>query len=413
MGIILPNTEEINKYDTKKDLMTNKYDFTRILDRRDTGSEKWNLMLDGSRNIPGGIVPLSVADMEFNLPPPIAEGLKNWLSDCVLGYTEPTGEYYNEVIRWMERRHNFSPEKEWFVLSAGVVPAIFDMVSALTRKGDRILITPPVYYPFRIAIEACGRKVAESPLVPEGNTYNIDFDDFERKCSDDKVTMFILCSPHNPVGRVWTKDELARICEICLKHKVFIISDEIHSDLILPGNRHVSLGTFEEKYLKNCAVCTSPSKTFNLAGLQCSNIFIADEGRRNKLSQAKGYFSLNAFAYPACIFAYRDCEDWLGELLAAVDGNKRLAEDFITNNLPEAKVYDLQGTYLQWIDFGFLGFDNLKLEKFMHEKAYIFADEGYIFGTGGSGFERLNLACPQKVIESALERLCGAIKARA
>lgn len=389
--------------------MGNKYDFTKIIDRRGTGSEKWNLAYTGRNDIPEGIVPLSVADMEFPMPEPIAEGLRGWLSDCVLGYTEPTDEYYSEVIRWMERRHGFSPKKEWFTLSAGVVPAIFDMVAAFTEKGDSVLIAPPVYYPFRMAIEANGRNVAESPLVPHGNTYDIDFEDFEKKCSDEKVRLFILSSPHNPVGRVWTEDELKRICEICLLHNVFIIDDEIHSDLILPGYRHVSMGTFEEKYLKNCAICTAPSKTFNLAGLQCSNIFIPDEKRRNKIAAAKGYFSLNAFAYPACIFAYRDCGEWMDELISVIESNKKLVESFMKEKLPDVKVYDLQGTYLQWIDFSCFGMNEKQLEKFMTEKAYIFADEGYIFGSGGVGFERINLACPAIVIKDALDRLYDAV----
>lgn len=386
-----------------------KYDFENIIDRRNTGSEKWNIAFEKVRDIPEGIVPLSVADMEFPLPPPIKEGLKNWLENCVLGYTDATDEYYDEVIRWMERRHSFSPKKEWFILTPGVVSALFDMVRAFTKEGDHVIINTPVYYPFRMAVRQTGRMLVESHLIPDGNTYKFDFDDFERKCSDERAKLFILCSPHNPSGRVWTKDELLTISEICLKHNVFIISDEIHFDLILPGYRHTSLATFEGKYLQNCAICTSPSKTFNLAGLQCSNIFIPDEGKRNLLKKQKGFFTLNAFAYPVTIFAYRDCEDWLNELIGLIDNNKKLVESFFKINIPLAKIYDLQGTYLQWIDFKFLGMDNRELGKFMNEKAYIFASEGYAFGSGGEGFERFNLACPTRVINEALIRLKKAI----
>jgi bifunctional pyridoxal-dependent enzyme with beta-cystathionase and maltose regulon repressor activities len=237
----------------------------------------------------------------------------------------------------------------------------------------------------------------------------MDFEDLKSKAADPKNKILILSNPHNPVGRVWKKEELTELGRICNDNNVIVVSDEIHFDLILPGYRHVSMGTFDEKYLKNCAICTAPSKTFNLAGLQCSNIFIPNEKRRNKIAAAKGYFSLNAFAYLACIFAYRDCGEWLDELIAVIDGNKKLVENFIKEKLPGVKVYDLQGTYLQWIDFSYLGMDEKQLEKFMTEKAYIFADEGYIFGAGGAGFERINLACPSKVIKDALDRLYAAV----
>ena len=386
-----------------------KYDFETITDRRNTGSEKWNMFSDRGIDVPQGVIPLSVADMEFPLAEPIRESLKGWLDNCVLGYTEPTGEYFDEVIRWMERRHGFSPKREWFVLTPGVVSALFDMVRLYTKKGDKVIINPPVYYPFMLAVKQAGRIVVESPLVPAGNTYNFNFEDFERKCADEKVKLFILCSPHNPVGRVWTEEELINICEICYRYNVFIISDEIHFDLIMPGYRHTSLATFEEKYLLNSAVCTSPSKTFNLAWLQCSNIFIPDENRRRLFNKAKGFFTLNAFAYPVTISAYRHCEDWLTQLINLVNSNKTLVENFFGEKIKKEVVYDLQGTYLQWIDFNFLGMDNKALEKFMNESAYIFPSQGYAFGTGGSGFVRLNLACPGGVIKDALTRLDKAL----
>ncbi|MFA6729721.1 MAG: MalY/PatB family protein [Eubacteriales bacterium] len=384
--------------------------FKKVLDRRGTGSEKWNMLYGEGKPNPPFTVPLSVADMEFTLPRPIVKGLKKHLKNCVLGYTEPTDEYFREVTRWMEDRHMFSPKKEWFTLYPGVIPAIFDIISKLTEKGDHVLVTPPVYYPFKDAILQTGRVMDVSPLVIADGEYRINFDGFERACSRPEVKLFILCSPHNPVGRVWTRQELIDICDICLKHNVLVIADEIHFDLIMPGNSHVSVGTFEEKYLKNCILCTSPSKTFNLAGLQCSNIFAADEKIRLALSRGRGYFSLNAFAYPVCILAYRECGEWLKSLIKVIDENKNLIKRFIAEKIPQIKVFELQGTYLQWLDFRALRLDDKALEEFLQTKAGIFADEGYIFGEGGSGFERLNIACPTGVILDSLNRLDIAVK---
>ena len=256
---------------------------------RNTGSEKWNMFSDRGIDVPqvisvGGGYGIPLAE-------PIRESLKGWLDNCVLGYTEPTGEYFDEVIRWMERRHGFSPKREWFVLTPGVVSALFDMVRLYTKKGDKVIINPPVYYPFMLAVKQAGRIVVESPLVPAGNTYNFNFEDFERKCADEKVKLFILCSPHNPVGRVWTEEELINICEICYRYNVFIISDEIHFDLIMPGYRHTSLLPSRKNSAKLRRMHLS-FQTFNLAGLQCSNIFIPDETEEGCLIKQRAFSPL-------------------------------------------------------------------------------------------------------------------------
>lgn len=386
-----------------------KYDFETLVKRFGVGSGKWDSMYEAVPDLPDGIVPFSVADMELKNAPEIIDGLKEYLDQTILGYTGATDSYYEAVMSWMERRHGFRPQKEWFVETAGVVPAIRQMVAAFTEPEDAVLITPPVYYPFKMSVEENNRKLVESELVIRNGRYEIDFEDFEKKASQPEVTLFILCSPHNPVGRIWTREELLRISEICLRNNVFIIADEIHFDLIMPGNEHVSMGTFEQKYLDNCAICTAPSKTFNLAGFQTSNIFIPNKVYRDKIEGARGYFSLNILGYKACELAYGNCEEWLAQLLVHLDGNRKLVEDFMAENLPQIKVYPLQGTYLQWWDCRALGMDKEALEEFMQKKANLFLDEGYLFGEAGEGFERINLACPRKVLEKALLRLKAAV----
>ena len=387
-----------------------KYDFETVVNRRGTGSDKWDSMYERIPNAGSGIVPLSVADMEFVNAPEIKEGLKEYIDNTVLGYTGPTEAYFESVISWMERRHGFSPKKEWFVTTAGVVPALKEMVMRFTEPSDSVLMLTPVYYPFYSSVESNGRKVVGSELVLDGTEYRIDFDDFAAKAAKPEVTLMILCSPHNPIGRVWTRDELLKICEICLENHVFIISDEIHFDLIMPGFEHVSLGTFEEKYLNNCPIRTAPCKTFNLAGLQTSNIFIPNEEYREKMTAARGYFSLNIFGYKACELAYSKCEEWLDELLLVLDENRKFVENFFAENLPEVRVHRLQGTYLMWLDFRAWGMSTEEQEKFMLEHAQAALDEGYLFGEGGNGFERINIACPKATREAALLRIAKARK---
>ncbi len=387
-----------------------KYDFETLINRRNTGSHKWEGMYAQIPQAGDDIVPLSVADMELKNPPAIVEGLKEYLDNTVLGYTGETENYYKSVTSWMERRHGFSPKKEWFVMTAGVVPAIKEMVGAFTKDGDSVLMLTPVYYPFYSSVEANGRTVLGSELILEGTEYRIDFEDFAEKAARPETTLCILSSPHNPIGRIWTKEELLKLCEICLENGVFIISDEIHFDLIMPGFEHVSMGTFEEKYLNNCAICTAPSKTFNLAGLQTSNIFIPNEEYRNKMTAARGYFSLNIFGYKACELAYDKCEEWLDELLLYLDENRKFVEEYFAANMPEVKVHRLQGTYLMWLDFRAWGMDEKALEDFMVHKAQAIFDEGYVFGEGGIGFERINIACPKRVLANTLDRIYKAKK---
>lgn len=383
-----------------------KYDFETLINRRGKGSGKWDEMVEVIPDIPEDIVPLSVADMEFKNAPAIVDGLKEYLDTSILGYTHGTDSYFDAVANFMARHHGFLPRKDWFVEFAGVVPALREMVGVFTKPGDGVLIMTPVYGPFRGAAKANGCEVVESELIEKENgKYEIDFDDFEAKAARRDVKLFILCSPHNPVGRVWTEEELLRMAEICLKNDVFILSDEIHFDLIMPGYHHISMMTLEEKYRDNCAVCTSPGKTFNLAGLQASNIFISNEEKRNALKTKRGYFSLNALSYKATEIAYTQCDDWMEEMLAYINENRLFAEDFLKTRLPFLRVTEMEGTYLLWMDLRPLGMDTESQEKLMREKGHLFLDEGYIFGKGGEGFERWNLACPRRVLADALVRL--------
>ena len=385
------------------------YDFITLPDRWNAGAFKYEHMKEKKPDVSRDAVPLSVADMEFLDPPEVVEGLKDYLDHNVLGYTGPTDEYYAAVQGWMERRHGFRPEKDWFITSPGIVPALYELVKALTQPGDGVLMLSPVYHPFRFCAQEQGREALFCPLVERGRTYDIDFELFEKLCGQPKVKLFLLCSPHNPVGRIWTKEELLRLADICLANGVLMVADEIHHDLILPGYAFTSVGTLPEKYVKNAVICTAPSKTFNLAGMQCSNLFVADEVLRNKLKKEGHYPTLTALGYESCRLAYACGEPWLEALRAVLGENKRLVEEYLVRRVPEIKPFELMGTYLMWLDCRALGLSKDELEKAMID-AELFFDEGYIFGEEGAGFERLNLACPAWVLQKALDRLAAAVE---
>lgn len=388
-----------------------KYNFETVPDRRKVGAEKWELMRKQNPNVPEGIVPFSVADMEFEQQPELVRGLTECLKQPIYGYTAPTDSYIDAVLNWMERRHGFRPQREWLVQTAGVVPALMRLVATLTKPEEAILIMEPVYYPFRLSGEKNQREVISSDLVRVGAYYKIDFEDFEKKAALPQTRLCILCSPHNPIGRIWTKEELLQISDICLRNQVILVADEIHFDLILPGHTHISLGTFEDKYLMNTILCTAPSKTFNLAGFQTSNLIIANPKLREALKSPFGqYEMLHTLGYRACEIVYTQCEEWLEELLVVIDRNRQIVVEFMAQHFPQVTVFPLEGTYLLWMDFHGLGMDYKELEKFMQTEAYLFLDEGYLFGKIGEGYERMNLACPTKVIEDALGRLLEAWK---
>lgn len=391
-----------------------KYDFETLVARKNVGASKWNLMQKTNVNIGEDIIPFSVADMEFKNPPEIIKGLKEYIDSSIFGYTEATEEYYKAVCNWMERRHKWNIKKEWITEFPGVVPALYMIIRALTKEDDNVLLMTPVYYPFYKAITANKRKVINTELLLCNDHYEIDFEDFEEKAKLESTKILILCNPHNPVGRVWSEEELKKIGRICIDNNLLIVSDEIHFDLIMPGYKHTVFANISEEFAENSIICTAPSKTFNLAGLQASNIIVPNKKIRDKIIIERrgsiGNLGLNIFGYKACEIAYNECEEWLNELLKVLNKNKELVEDFIKTNLPEIKVINLEGTYLQWLDFRELEKDHKALEKFMVTEAMLFLDEGYIFGDEGRGFERINLACPTKILQEALNRLLESIK---
>lgn len=385
-----------------------KYNFDEIPDRRNTGSTKWEAFVDCAPNR----VPLSTADMEFSTAKPIVDAIKNVADTQILGYTQGTDEFYNSVINWMKRRHNFDVKKEWIINTPGVVDALAMMIEATTKAGDGVIILTPVYYPFDLAVIAKTRHIVYSQLKNENGRYTIDYDDLRKKAERKDVTALLFCNPHNPVGRVWTKEELERVIDICCENDVFIIDDEIHHDIIMPGYKHTVMATGNEKVIDNIAVCTAPSKTFNLAGLQCSNIIIPNEKVRVKAAMCallNMHTTLNIFAYAACTAAYNECEDWLEELIPVIDGNAKYIENFMAENFPEVKVYTLEGTYLQWLDLRGLGLNHIE-QKNMLEKAGIYLDNGEMFGPVGRGFQRINLACSRKTLENTMERFKEAVE---
>ena len=385
-----------------------KYNFETVHKRHHTGSGKWDEMLKHGVHEDEDIIPFSVADMEFITAPEIIAALKHELDTSIMGYANPTPQYLDAVCSWQKTRHNWEAKSDWLLPSHGVVDAFSQAVMTYTNPGEGVMLTTPVYYPMYDAIRRNGRILVDCPMIDAGNHYEIDFADFERKASEPNTKMFILCSPHNPVGRVWTREELERIASICLKNDILVVSDEIHADLIMPGHTHTVYASLSDEAANNCIVCTAPSKTFNLAGLQTSNIFLPNPELRKKylasLMHTNTNPKCNILGYRACEAAYRHCGEWLDECIRVIDNNRKMIAEFIARELPAVKVYDLEGTYLLWLDFRGLGLDYRELERRNHG-AKLFFDEGYIFGTQGEGFERWNIACPTRYIHDALERL--------
>lgn len=392
-----------------------KHDFETMVDRSGQGSRKWKQMYEWNPDVEPGIIPFSVADMEFKHPQALIDGMKNYLDTAVLGYNNATDSYFNAVKGWFRRRHGWEVKEDWFVYTPGVVFAFYEAIKAFTRPGEGVLTLTPVYHLFHNAITKTGRKRVDCPLVPDENhVYHIDFEDFEAKAKDPSVKLFIMCSPHNPVSRVWTKEELTRLGRICMDHGVRIVADEIHCDFVMPGHEHTMFASISQEFADNCIVCTAPSKSFNLAGIQCSNIFIPNEELRNQyIADLPNYGSgsrLNTMAYVACELAYNQCEDWFDQLLVHIRDCADSITDFCNKYLPRVKVTPLEGTYLLWMDFSDYGFTGEELERIMHMEAQFFADEGYIFGESCTGFERVNLAAPKKALMEGMERVRVALE---
>lgn len=389
-----------------------KYNFNEVPCRKDVGSAKWRGMYAINPNVSEDVIPFSVADMEFYNAPALVEGLKKYLDEPIFGYTGPTERYYDAVINYMAKYHNYKIEKDWIVEIGGIVPALFHLVSSLTNMNDGVIIMKPVYYPFTMAIERSGRKVENVSLIEKDGKYTINFEELEKVAKLETTTCMILCNPHNPIGRVWTKEELMKIGDICLENNLTLISDDIHFDFVMKGYEHNVITTLKEEYAKNTVVCTAPSKSFNLGGVQVSNIIIQNEELRNKFKEHLNNIAcwgINTFAYKTCEIVYNECRDWLEELLEVLENNKKLVEDYIREHCPQIKVCPLEGTYLMWLDCRALNLSHEELEKLMIENE-LYLDEGYIFGDEGKGFERINIACPPESLLKGLERFKNAIK---
>ena len=403
-----------------------KTNFDQEINRQGTQSAKWGVIQDPdnpSRWIAtdayfgeNRMLPLWVADMDFAAPQPVIDALVERAKHGIYGYTLRTESFDAAVVDWMARRHGWTIEPDWILATPGVVPAVNLLIRTFTRPGERVLVQRPVYYPFFNAIENNTAEIVNSSLVLKSGRYTMDFDDFEQKAADPAVTLFILCSPHNPVGRVWTREELTRVAEICRRRKVLVVADEIHADLIYKGITFTPYATIDPEVADNTVVCTAPSKTFNLAGLHTSNIIIPNASLRRRFQNTLNSCGMGKWANPfgvvACETAYREGEPWLADVMAYIEANLDHLERFIDAHIPGIRVIRPEGTYLVWLDCRGLGLDNLALKRLMMETARIFPDEGYIFGPEGDGFERINIACPRSILQEVLERLRSAISDR-
>jgi len=387
-----------------------KYDFDKVVDRKNTLSLKYDFAVQRGR--PADILPLWVADMDFQAPDEVVKVLTSRSTHGIFGYSEPDDTYFNTIKAWYERRFSYSPKKEWFITAPGIVYSLAMVVRALTQENDGVLIQTPVYYPFYSVIKDNNRRVVRNPLKFNGESYEMDFDDFEEKLVKNNVKLFILCSPHNPVGRVWTKDELNQVGNICKKHNVYIACDEIHADFVYKGNNHHVFSTVNEDFRKFTVILTSPSKTFNLAGLQLSNLFIENDDIRSKINmeiRKTGYSQCNIMGIISAQAAYQYGEGWLEQLLDYLQNNINKFTSFINEKLPMLKVIKPQGTYLLWVDFKGLGISENQRQDLIVNKARLWLDKGTMFGAEGEGFERFNIACPWSTLEKALIQLQAAI----
>ena len=387
------------------------YNFDETIERRGTASAKWDAVkeLFGSEDV----LPLWVADMDFRVPEEVVEAIKETADHGIFGYTLRSDEYKQAVKDWMKNRHGWEIDGEWITQTPGVVNALNMAVLAYTEPGDSVIVQPPVYYPFMKAINNHGRQVVNNPLIDRGGRYEMDFDDLEAKIEDSGAKLLFLCNPQNPSGRVWTPDELKQLGDICVRHGVTVVSDEIHGDLILGDQPHTPFAGISDEFAEISVTCTAPSKTFNLAGLHTSNIIIPDEERRKAFNVQLDKFAVGGsspIGAAATIAAYRHGEEWLENLLDYVRDNYAFLTEFTEANIPELKVYPLESTYLAWVDARALGLDNKALETFMAKEAKVGLNQGHIFGPGGEGFVRVNLACTRKTLEEALNRIKEAVK---
>lgn len=391
------------------------YNFTTRVDRKNMGALKWEQMYEFNPNVADDVIPMTVADMEFKNAPEIIKGLQNYLDDAVLGYTGAYESFLQSVVDWQKKRHNWDIKPEWIVNTSGVVSAFYTAIRAFSEKGDGIINFRPVYYPFSMAIDDNDRTEVNVPLLKSGDEYTIDFTKFEEAAANPNNKVLLFCSPHNPVGRVWTKEELVKVAEIAVKYNLYVISDEIWYDFVMKGHEHTVLATVNEALHERLITCTSASKSFNLAGMMTSNIIISDKSLRERYNQALALVHGNMvgiLGYKSCELAYTKSEAWLDELLKVLDTNQHVVHNYFKENFPQINAPLIEGTYVQWLDFNALNMDSEKLMKFLHEEAQFFVSDGSVFGEEGEGFVRINLALPTDALEETLKRLGKALTER-
>ena len=378
-----------------------KYDFDRPVSRRGTDSYKW----DSAES--EGVLPMWVADMDFRTASAITDALRRRVEHGIFGYTRVPDSYYEAVSSWFSRRHGWAIDRDWIVYTSGVVPAISAVIKALTVPGDKVLVQTPVYNCFFSSIRNNGCEMVSSPLVFADNTYTIDYEDLEHKAADPKVKVMLLCNPHNPAGRVWKREELAHIGEICIRRGITVVSDEIHCELVFPEHRYTPFASISEDFLRHSVTCISPSKAFNIAGLQIANIVCADADRRARIDRAindNEVCDVNPFGVIATQAAYNEGEEWLDQLIDYLHANYLYMRDFCREHLPEFPVAALEGTYLVWMDCRKLGMSSEELERRLVSEARLWLNAGTMYGAEGEGFMRWNIACPRNTLTEGLKR---------
>lgn len=384
-----------------------KYNFDEIIPRRGTNSYKWDSAGDAD------VLPMWVADMDFRTAPPVVEALRKWVEHGIFGYVRVPDAYYAAVTNWFARRHDWQIEKEWIIYTTGVVPALSAVIKALTAPGDKVMVQTPVYNCFFSSIRNNGCGMIANPLIYRNGTYQIDFADLEQKAADPSVKVLLLCNPHNPAGRVWTKQELTRIGDICIRNNVWVVADEIHCELVFPGHTYIPFASISQEFLMHSVTCTSPSKAFNLAGLQIANIISADTDIRTKIDKAiniNEVCDVNPFGVEALMAAYNDGEEWLEELKQYLFANYNYLRVYFEEYLPEFPVATLEGTYLVWADCSVLNQSSDETVKTLLEKEKLWVNEGSLYGEAGEGFIRINIACPRQQLIEGLNRLRRALK---
>ncbi len=385
------------------------YNFETLVDRSNNFSAKWSEM--NKKYGSNDLLPMWVADMDFKAAPCIIDAMRERLEQGIYGYTTRPDSYNESIVNWAARRYGWEIKSDWLIFSPGVIPSISLIIQEMTDKNDKIMIQEPVYSPFNSVVKENGRKLVISPLIKlEDGNYVMDYEDIESKIKD--VKMFLLCNPHNPVGRVWTKEELKKLGEICLKNNVKVISDEIHSDIIFKGHKHVPFASISEEFAQNSITCMAPTKTFNIAGLQMSQVILPNKDDYKILDAAFARLDIrrnNAFSLVATQAAYNHGEEWLNEFLEYIEDNMDFAIKYIEENMPSLKVKKPEGTYLLWVDFSETGLSDEEVAKALVEKGKVALNNGVAFGVGGKGYQRINLACPRSMVENGLARIKKAI----